>query len=103
MNIQLILLQGLKTAYDADPAAVVSFISAGEGGIEAFIANALTELKPTGVLGTVYGFLEPKIMPEITALVAKDASPATVYALLDALLAKAIAGATAPAPAAAKA
>lgn len=95
MTIQGSIADAIIAAAEANKAAVVAAIQGAEGGVEAFLANAVNNVKPGGaVLPIVWGALKPSIIAELVSL--ETQYPGTViFQLLDAeahTLAKQIGG-----------
>lgn len=92
-QFEVTVLTFFKQAYEADKAGVLGFIQSLEGGAEAFIEKALASYKPSGPLALIWPYLEPQAVALIKNELTAQASPESVYELVDKLFADALANA----------
>lgn len=82
-QVELAVIDFVKSTYEANKPAVLTAINQAEGGVEAFIVNAIKNApKPGGLLGTLYGILEPQLETYVKNLVAQ-AGAEVVYTFID--------------------
>ena len=87
-QVEKVLIDFVKTAYEADKPAVLAAITAAEGGAQGFLVNAIKDApRPPGLLGMLFGTLEPWLEDYVAGLLEK-AGPAIVYAFIDSELAR---------------
>ena len=78
------IADALVTALEANKPTVIAAITGAEGGVEAFIANALNNFKPGGaILPLVWDALKPAVLAELVALETQE-SGTVIFGIIDA-------------------
>lgn len=86
-TVEVAVLTFIKSEYESNKPAVLAAIQQAEGGVQAFIVNAIKNApKPSGLLGTLYSALEPSLENYVAGLITTS-GPEVVYDFIDAEIA----------------
>jgi hypothetical protein len=78
-----VILDFVKSEFDANKPAVLAAIAAGEGGVEAFIVKGIKNApRPNGILGSLFPLLEGSLENYVQKLVAAN-GPEVVFDFID--------------------
>ncbi|MDE2097375.1 MAG: hypothetical protein KGL39_09040 [Patescibacteria group bacterium] len=81
MSWELVAVKLLQTEWEDNPATIQAAIGAAEGGLVGFVANALKDVKLSGIAGELWTLIEPQLANYVPEYVAKYGE-AYVYALI---------------------
>lgn len=77
------IADALVTVLESNKAAVIADINAAEGGIEAFIANAVNNYKPGGaILPIIWPTIKAAVIAELVSLETQE-SGAVLFPIID--------------------
>jgi hypothetical protein len=82
MTIEGSVADTILSAAEANRPAIIAAITSAEGGLESFLSAALENIKPVGLVGTVWALIKPALLSELLALEAKE-SGSVIFAFLD--------------------